>query len=325
MAGTCAGVSKSTRRRRFKKYPEYKWGKPRLPLCFCSLLYSSIIPERYKLHDCAPGHSYGPTFRSYHLFHFVTKGCGTLEIDGRSFALSKGDAFLIPAEMMSYYEASGKDPWSYSWMGNVGIRAAENVRRILRAAPETYVLRGLDAEKYAASIKKAADLTGTCTRNYFLSEVVLYEVFAFLEEDLPVMEKTGHTPSLAVRVRSYLNAKYTENLQIRQAADHFHVHPNHLSRVFREAFGVTPKQYLLQCKTEKAKQLLAESDAPVSLISVSLGFEDQHAFSKLFRNYTGQSPVEYRKNNGVLKRTFQQTKNGSPAPFSWKRDLPSAS
>ena len=245
--------------------------------------------------DCAPGHSYGPTFRPYHLFHFVTKGSGKLDISGRSYNLSKGDAFLIPAETMSYYEASEKDPWSYSWMGTAGIRASENVRRILRTAPENYVLRNLDTDKYAASIKKAATLTGTGFRNYFLSEMVLYELFAFLEEDLPGMEKTGHTPSLAERVRSYLNAKYTENLQVQQAADHFHVHPNHLSRVFREAYGITPKQYLLQCKTEKAKQLLRESDAPVSLISISLGFEDQHAFSKLFRKYTGYAPVKYRQ------------------------------
>ena len=102
--------------------------------------------------DCAPSHSYGPTLRPYHLFHFVTKGNGVLRIDGRQFELSAGDAFLIPAEQLSYYEASAPDPWSYCWAGFTGIRADAYVQQILEAVPERYVLRGLETQKYDGAI-----------------------------------------------------------------------------------------------------------------------------------------------------------------------------
>lgn len=245
--------------------------------------------------DCAPSHAYGPTLRPYHLFHFVTKGHGILQIDGKTFELGDGDAFLIPAEQMSYYEASATEPWSYSWAGLTGLRAAQYVRQIMTAAPERYVLRGLDTKKYAASIDKAASLQGTSAGNYFCAEIVLYELFSFFASDLPQLNDGEHTPALSARVKFYLDAKYTEKLRIDELAARFGVHPNHLSRAFRERYDVSPKQYLQTLKLEKAALMLGTTDTPVALIAESLGFDDQHAFSKLFKKYWGVSPMEYRK------------------------------
>ena len=245
--------------------------------------------------DCAPSHAYGPTLRPYHLFHFITAGRGRLEIDGDVFSLSAGDVFLIPAEQVSYYEASDAEPWSYSWVGLTGLRATQYVRQILTASPERYVLRGLDTQKYAASIDRAAALRGTSAGNYFRAGLVLYELFSYFAADLPALGRTSRTPSLAARIKFYLDAKYTEKLRIDELAGHFGVHPNHLSRVFQEAYHIPPKQYLQNLKLEKAALMLSATDSPVSLIAESLGFEDSHAFSRAFKKHRGVSPMAYRK------------------------------
>ena len=245
--------------------------------------------------DCAPSHGYGPTLRPYHLFHFVTRGRGSLKIDGETFTLNAGDAFLIPAEQMSYYEASEDDPWSYAWVGLTGLRAAQYIRQILEVTPERYVIRGLDTKKYAAAIEKAATLHGTSPGNYFCSGMVLYELFSFFASDLPELGNGIRAPSLAARVKFYLDAKYTEKLRIDELAARFGVHPNHLSRLFRERYHTSPKQYLQTLKLEKAARMLTETDVPVALVAESLGFDDQHAFSKLFKKYWGIPPLAYRK------------------------------
>ncbi|MBR1660173.1 MAG: AraC family transcriptional regulator [Oscillospiraceae bacterium] len=249
----------------------------------------------FGLEDCAPSHAYGPTLRPYHLFHFVTRGRGILRIAGSEYALGPGDAFLIPAEQMAYYEASAEEPWSYAWAGITGLRAAWYVQQLLELSPERWVLRGLDTEKYAASIRRAAYLEGSGAVSYFQVGVTLYELFSYLASDLSGLGRAGYSPNQAKRIKFYLDAKYTEKLRLEDVADHFHLHPNHLSRVFREEFGVAPKQYLMGLKLEKSAKMLAETDAPVALVAASLGFDDQHSFSRAFKNYWGVSPLSYRK------------------------------
>ena len=244
--------------------------------------------------DCAPSHGYGPTLRPYHLFHFVTRGWGVLEIERRRFEIGAGCAFLIPAERISYYEASATEPWSYAWAGFTGQRAAKFVEQIMDRVPERYVIRNLDAGKYADAIETAAELTGTSAANYFTAEKILYELFSFLAADLPALHVISDARPLASRIKYYLDTKYMEKLRIEELAGRFDIHPNHLTRVFREAYGVAPKQYLVGLKLEKAARLLLETDMPVVLIAESIGFEDQHGFSRAFKNYWGVSPTEYR-------------------------------
>lgn len=249
----------------------------------------------FGMEDCAPSHAYGPTLRPYHLFHFVTKGRGMVQIDGKTFHLSAGDVFLIPAEQVAYYEASATEPWSYSWAGLTGLRATRYIRQIQNLAPERYAIRGLDTKKYAASIAKAAVLSGTSAANYFRAETVLFELFSYFAEDLPGLQSGKRAPSLAEQIRYFIDAKYNEKLTISSVAQHFGIHPNHLSRLFRETFGLPPKQYLHQLKLEKAESLLAETDIPVALIAETLGFDDPHAFSRQFKRHRGVSPTEHRK------------------------------
>ena len=258
----------------------------------------------FGMEDCAPSHAYGPTLRAYHLFHFVTKGRGMVQIGGETFHLAAGDVFLIPAEQVAYYEASRTEPWSYSWAGLTGLRAERYVRQIQNLTPERYVIRGLDTKKYAAAIAKAAVLSGTSTANYFRTEAVLFELMTYFAEDLPGLQNRRCAPSLAEQIRYYMDAKFNEKLSISAVAAHFGIHPNHLSRLFRETFGRSPKQYLLDLKLEKAASMLSETDIPVSLIAETLGFDDPHAFSRQFKLHKGMSPTACRKHaSEKLKKT----------------------
>lgn len=58
---------------------------------------------------------------------------------------------------------------------------------------------------------------------------------------------------------------------------------------------MAPKEYLLHCRMDKAKQLLAESSDTVSDIAQHIGYKDPFTFSRMFHNMTGMSPSEYRR------------------------------
>ena len=65
---------------------------------------------------CNPGHSFGPGTRMHYLIHFVLKGKGMYQANGKTFHLDEGCAFLIVPREKIYYRADEKDPWEYVWI-----------------------------------------------------------------------------------------------------------------------------------------------------------------------------------------------------------------
>lgn len=244
---------------------------------------------------CPSGYGYGPTLRPYHLIHFVTGGCGKLTINGMVFNIYAGDAFLIPAEQISYYQADSDDPWSYSWIGFLGVKTGSFVQGLLASSREHYVFRKIDTQKYALEIEGAAKLDEVCPYSYFHANSTLLKICSYLSGDVLKPSVYHKKLSLAENIKFYIDAKYNEKIKLADLADMFHIHPNHLTRIFRETFGTTPKRYLSELKMNKAIKLLETTDMPITLISTTLGFDDQLSFSKAFHQYFGNPPSYYRR------------------------------
>ena len=244
--------------------------------------------------ECTPGHSYGPTIRSYHLLHFITRGEGTFFIDGAEYRLQAGDIFYIPEDRVAYYEASPTDPWHYAWCDFTGRRAEGFRYQFMSCASERYVLRGRYTGGYADVIRRISVLKEATPSNYYLANSALLEIFSMMERDFFANASVSHIPTLAEQIKYYLDMNYSENLRMSDLAETFSIHPNYLSRLFQNRFHISPKKYLLQLKLSKAAYFLTVTEMPVSSISVSLGFDDPLAFSKAFRKYSGCSPTKYR-------------------------------
>lgn len=245
--------------------------------------------------DCPPGYGYGPTLRPYHLIHFVTEGCGKLVIRQEEYTVETGDAFFIPAEQIAYYEGSVSRPWTYSWIGFTGTQAKNIARELLSSSGGQFVLRDLDTARYRDVIKAGAELKEVNAASHYLANSVLYQVVALLCEEL---QKEGYREqdiSLADEIKFYLDSKFSENIQMQEIAGIFHIHPNYMNQIFRKKFGISPKQYLMNLKLDKAKNMLSTTDLPILLIAASLGFADQLSFSRTFKGRAGVSPTDYRK------------------------------
>lgn len=66
-------------------------------------------------------------------------------------------------------------------------------------------------------------------------------------------------------------------------------------RAFRAGVGLSPKQYWLRLRLDKARQLLTDDTLSVADITFHLGFCDEAHFCKLFRRHTGLTPGQYRQ------------------------------
>lgn len=68
----------------------------------------------------------------------------------------------------------------------------------------------------------------------------------------------------------------------------------HVNRVFGEALGMTPLQYLARLRVETAKALLQDRDLPVAAVAERVGYDDPYYFSRFFSQKVGCSPSDYR-------------------------------
>ncbi len=96
------------------------------------------------------------------------------------------------------------------------------------------------------------------------------------------------------RARSLIEKEYSRSLDLRDLARAAGLSRYHFLRAFRIAFHVTPHQYLTRKRIERAKELLAGSDLPVTEICFEVGFESLGSFSTLFHRMVGWSPSIYR-------------------------------
>ena len=69
---------------------------------------------------------------------------------------------------------------------------------------------------------------------------------------------------------------------------------SHLIRIFKEKYGITPYDYLLERKTNLAKFLLLNTVLSIGEIAAKLGFANSHYFSNFFSKRVGKSPSKYR-------------------------------
>ncbi|RZM29011.1 MAG: AraC family transcriptional regulator [Pedobacter sp.] len=80
-----------------------------------------------------------------------------------------------------------------------------------------------------------------------------------------------------------------------QAASELCVGYSSFRKLFKSYTGLSPGQYYLQLKIEKAKNMLTNTNLSVKQISYELNFESNFYFSKIFKEKTGLRPTEYRK------------------------------
>ncbi len=105
----------------------------------------------------------------------------------------------------------------------------------------------------------------------------------------------------AEKVRQYILTHLTQPIDIDMIAENTGISRYHLSRLFKQSFGVSIGTYLCDERIEAAKELLVSTQEPVARIAVLLQFCDQSYFSAVFRRKTGMTPGQYRKRNAFME------------------------
>ena len=224
--------------------------------------------------DCAPRHSYGPAVREYTLIHFVKKGEGILQKNGKEYPIHAGEAFIILPKEVTVYTASEGDPWSYTWVGFDGALS----QRFAELEPVFSYQKN-----WADEMIKVYDYDGT--REYKLVSL-LFEMFA---EFFTPKKPSNH---YVRRVNDYIQSMYMQQIRVEQIAKMMNLDRRYLSRIFKEKMGKSIQEYLIFVRMEAAKKLL-ENGVTVAEAAQLCGYEDVCNFSKMFKRLFGVSPRKW--------------------------------
>jgi AraC family transcriptional regulator len=96
------------------------------------------------------------------------------------------------------------------------------------------------------------------------------------------------------RTTAYIEAHLAHPLSVNELAAVAHTSPAYFVRLFRQATGQTPHQYVIRCRIERAKRLLTETEWPIIKIGQHVGFTHQSYFTAVFRKHVTTTPNAYR-------------------------------
>lgn len=222
---------------------------------------------------------------TYHHVIWVAKGEALFRIGGQTKILSAGEGLFCRQGVPHSYERAGQD-FTSAWVTFLG---GEGVLDYYRVG-EAFFFR---ASPLLAS--STAELARLCEAN---STVVSRSAAGYNWLTEWLNREFAPTATPVSEIRQYLEAHFAEPVTLAEIAKQVHMDRCSLCRYYMREQGVTVMDQLKQIRIAKAKQFLRHTSCSVGEVGRMCGYGSASYFGKLFREETGRSPCEYRKQRG---------------------------
>ena len=104
--------------------------------------------------------------------------------------------------------------------------------------------------------------------------------------------------SVADQICTYIDSHFREEIHRDELAELVYLNTDYMSRMFKKEKGVSISNYILQKRVDEAKKLLCGSSIPINTVSLHIGYSNFSYFTKMFKENTGLTPLEYRRKFG---------------------------
>ena len=252
--------------------------------------FHDINPLLVGTEICEKSHSFGPASRDYFLIHYIVSGTGIFEKGDKKIKLSTGWMFLIRPEEITLYTADANDPWTYIWIGFDGDYSKKFMNET--KSFNNSVMYFPDAEAIFKSMLEANSILD-CAEIFLCGKI--FELFSKLYIKSELAKAQPQTSTYTNRAINFILSNYMDDVSVDKLSKMLGIDRRYLCRIFKQATGKSPQQFLIDARLEKAAQILNNTNYPINEISTSVGYGDIYNFSKMFKRKFGVSPNGYRK------------------------------
>lgn len=230
---------------------------------------------------------FGPAQRDLYIIHYIISGKGYFN----GCKVNKGQGFLITPGMSEHYYPDPENPWSFFWV-IFSSPIAEKFFEKYNADSKTLIFEYRNTYAVTDAVNRLVSAKRSLYASSELMEIFLH-VFNSPEHIQKENEKAADTYyHYAV---SYINTNLFRSITVDNLTEILGITQPYLYNIFISKCDISPKKYIISRKLSKAKQLLSETDMPISEIAASVGYSDALNFSKMFKKNTGYSPKAFRE------------------------------
>ena len=250
-------------------------------------------------------------------FFQITEGCTQFIVNGSKMVLSAGDmAFILGGHMHMCISADGQ-PYKYKAVVFNPIIIQQLPDDIVESNYIQPLMSGaLQIPSFMTSEPGRSEVTAVFDKlfNMVSTKPQLYEMFskAYLLEIIVTWLNQGlsYQPSESniqtnnyakslKQIISYISANYSSHINVEMLSEMASLSVGHFTRVFSMFTSVTPMQYVINIRLDRASKLLLETNKKLLNISMETGFNNLSYFNRAFKSHFSCTPSQYRKLKGA--------------------------
>lgn len=233
---------------------------------------------------------------------YVQSGWITAEKDGAPVCISSGGFIFYPPDARQLYAFSKEGNAISYWIHFTGTA----IEDALADLPYKRTFCGqvderMQFESLLHQLSQTHHMRGPA---YLLDEGgLLLQILAVLSRSVSRQENAECSEIRATA--AYICEHFTQPLSLADCAARLHLSVSRFSHLFTKTIGISPYQYLLRLRLDRACELLLHTELDIRHIAQLIGFDDPSYFSRLFRKRFGGAP-------GTFRATYSQERSELP-------------
>lgn len=209
---------------------------------------------------------------------------------------------VICTNQEELHELHPKNESSVSWycIGLLNVRKKGLPKNHLLFSHESRILDSGDSRQLLEGLmRQIYQLTDKSDRTDLLVQMLTTSLVVAVDnvwQQQDSRSKKSEEKNISQRIVEYMNEHYQdENISLTEISQALNCSETHISHLFKKVTGQSPKQYIIRRRIGRAQTLLISTELSVTEIAATVGYNNTNYFSTLFADYTGITPMRYRK------------------------------
>jgi AraC-like DNA-binding protein len=244
----------------------------------------------------------GPHLHRHWEFGYIVEGTSWVwTMGGQEFVLKPGSVWCFPPNLNHWLEHGPEQKHHQLWVG-FDLRAVESRHPDWKAFHSLRRASSMDRLPHLEMHFRQVIREGTKSSAHQAAglrlalDALVLEVVRAMANSKPPPSPVAVHPAVS-RALNILEGRFREDWTLNKLAEEAGLSRGRLAELFRREAGDSIHKLLTKARVRHAEAVLANSDLPIGEVALECGFATIQHFSRVFREVTGQTPNEFRRQN----------------------------